>query len=189
MEFIESLGLVVAGDTAVQSINNEITIENFLNQAPNHNILELKNIQDSTRIIDRYEDLYTFLVNQNIIVAKVEGWSTLFTWSPKFKVKDNLTMEEVKKALDPTNEHYTSSSTYSHKYLKERLENMIKLYTIHIDRLYIFLKNYKHNVSDQVGAAHKMITGKTGGKNKKSKFYKNKKSKIKTRKHINGKKK
>jgi hypothetical protein len=184
------LGLVVAGDTAVQSMNNEITIDNFLHQAPNHKILEPRNnIQDNNRLINRYEDLYTFLVNQNIIVAKVEGLSTLFTWSPKFKVKDNLTEEEVKKALDPTNEHYTSSSTNAHKYLKEKLEEMIKLYTIHLHRLFHFLKNYKYNASDQVGAAHKMITGKTGGKNKKSKFYKNKRSKIKTRKHRNGKKK
>jgi hypothetical protein len=184
--FLSTLGFVYASDTAIQKINNEITFENFLVQAPKKNILVAKNVNDNQTLNTRYSQLYDCLVNQNIIVAKVEGWSTLFTLFPKFKIKENLTLEEIKTALDPKNEHYMNPSTYSFKYLKKSLEEIIEFYTIHMTILYDFLQNYNYNETDQLTVIPQIVRGKTGGKikHKKTKIKKMNQNKRKTQKQL-----
>ena len=161
MEFLEILGFITAKDTAIQSAEQQITFENFIVQAQNKGILSQKhNNCPNQPSKDDYLLLYDALVDAEIIVKKINGFSVI-TWSSSYTISNKISKEP--KDLETTMEN--KNSNYYNK--------LKPCFVVDWKKLSEFLIQYKYHPTDQL----RVLAG--GGKRKARKTKKMRKRKTK----------
>jgi hypothetical protein len=147
MSILKDIFFMEAEAKIAESINNEIQLENFELQAKKQNILELKPTPCKSKFwgfieytVDHnyltfcYADLFNYLVKKEIIISKID-YGTFFTANFVYTLPQPfIDQKEFQKRINPTNSDYPE---------------ILKCYTIHENKLYDLLKNYKHDVTDE----------------------------------------
>ena len=147
MSIVKDIFFMEAEAKIAESVNNEIQLENFELQAKEKKIMELKPtpckrkfwgfIQytvDDNYLMISYGDLFNYLVKKEIIISKI-SIGTFFTANFVYTLpKPFIDEKEFQKRMNPTNSDYPDT---------------LKCYTIHNNKLYDLLKNYKYNATDE----------------------------------------
>lgn len=149
-----------------QSVGNDLTINNFVEQGPRHNILVLKKdcsiekkgwfgsfkteINDSF-LNDSYAVLFDYLVKKEIIKERM-GIQVYFTTDYVYTINQEfIDSNIIEEKIKSTNEDFPKT---------------LNCYNIDIDKLSNFFKKYKYNPLDEAKIAISQIQGKkstTGG--------------------------
>lgn len=168
--FFGDMFMIQAEATLAEKAENQIKFDNFLAQAPKHNILKL--IPDcetkiwfgKTKITtgfqqSAYLELFDWLVNQNIIIKQF-GFALFFTADFNYNVNPKLIATDTLKNLLKD---------------KDRTE-LLKCYTIDYTELSKFLKTYVHNALNIVkmfgGKSNSRNRGRNRGRSRKGKVHK-----------------
>ncbi len=81
-----------------------------------------------------YADLFNYLVKKEIIISKID-LGTFFTANFVYTLPQPfIDQREFQKRMNPTNNDFPE---------------ILKCYTIHLNKLYDLLKNYKYNITDE----------------------------------------
>jgi hypothetical protein len=152
----------------VESLGNELTINNFIEQGKKDDILVLKKEKechiekkgwfgsvktqiDDTFLNDSYALLFDYLVKKEIIKEKI-GIQVYFTTDYTYTINQEfIDSNIIEEKIKSTNEDFPKT---------------LNCYKIHIDRLFNFLKKYKYDPLDEAKIAISQIQGKkptTGG--------------------------
>lgn len=148
-----------------QSVGNDLTINNFVEQGPRHNILVLnkekechiekkgwfgsvKTEIDDTFLNDSYAVLFDYLVKKEIIKERM-GIQVYFTSDYVYTINQEfIDLKTIEEKINPSNEDFPKT---------------LNCYHIHIDKLYNFFKKYKYEPLDEAKIAIGQIQGKKGG--------------------------
>ena len=146
MSILKDIFFMEAEAKIAESVNNEIQLENFELQAKEKKIMELKPTPCKSKIwglfeytVDHnhltfcYADLFNYLVKKEIIISKIDA-GTFFTANFVYTLPQPfIDQKEFQKRMIPDND----------------FPEILKCYTIHLNKLYDLLKNYKYNVTDE----------------------------------------
>ena len=155
----------VVGDKVIETKYNEIKFDNFVPQAKKRKILTIiPNCKhkgwfgnsytiNNNFNLEAYTILYDYLVDKNIITAKVNK-ASLWTWDKVYTINRQLI-------------HPDSLKVIINKHNKD-FPLLLKCFNIHYDKLYDLFKNYKYdalneftNLNKKTKAKSKSIKNKT----------------------------
>ena len=166
MNFFGNFFFFQAQSKLAQSVGNDLTINNFIEQGQRHNILILNKEKechiekkgwfgsietkiDDTFLNDSYVVLFDYLVKKEIIKERM-GIQVYFTSDYVYTINQEfIDLKIIEEKINPSNEDFPKT---------------LNCYNIYINNLYNFLKKYKYNPLDEAKIAISQIQGKNSTK-------------------------